>query len=140
MDKIFDHLGIAVRSIDDTLPFYLNVLGGKLTDRYTTDAKGVEVHVAAVTVGEMHLELLKPTNRESPIARFMRQKGQGVHHVAYRVTNLDLAIEEARNAGIRFYEETLRTNARGRRLIYMHLASTSGTIVELCEYPNRTDS
>lgn len=140
MDKTFDHLGVAVRNIDETLPFYLHVLGGKLTDRYTSDAKGVEVHVAAVIVGDMHVELLEPTNRESPIARFIRQKGQGVHHVAYRVENLDLAIEEARMAGIRFYEETLRRNARGRRLIYLHLASTSGTIVELCEYPNETPS
>ena len=55
--------------------------------------------------------------------------------MAYRVDDLNKAIEEARANGIRFYEETLRTNARGRRLIYMHLASTSGTIVELCEYP-----
>jgi len=135
MDKTFDHLGIAVRSIEDTLPFYLDVLGGELLHRYTSEAKGVEVHVAAVLVGDMHLELLEPTSRESPIARFMRQKGQGVHHVAYRVDNLDEAIAEARVNGIRFYEDTLRTNAMGRRLIYMHLASTSGTITELCEYP-----
>ncbi|WP_206918670.1 VOC family protein [Alicyclobacillus suci] len=135
MEKTFDHLGIAVRNIDETLPFYLHVLGGVLTDRYTAETKGVEVHVAAIHVGDMHVELLEPTNRESPIARFMRQKGQGVHHVAYRVPNLDLAIEEAKREGVRFYEETLRTNARGRRLIYMHMASTSGTLIELCEYP-----
>lgn len=134
MHRTFDHLGIAVRSIDDTLPFYLDVLGGNLVDRYTSETKGVEVHVAALEVGGMHVELLEPTNRESPVARFIRQKGQGVHHMAYRVENLDQAIEEAKSAGMRFYEDTLRTNARGRRLIYMHLASTSGSIVELCEY------
>lgn len=135
MNKTFDHLGIAVRSIDDTLPFYLDELGGQLLHRYTSEAKGVEVHIAAVLVGGMHIELLEPTNRESPIARFMKQKGQGVHHMAYRVENLDETIAEARGNGIRFYEDTLRTNAMGRRLIYMHLASTSGTIIELCEYP-----
>ncbi len=135
MNKTFDHLGIAVRRIDETLPFYLNILDGILLYRYTSEAQGVEVHVAAVLVGNMHVELLEPTNRESPIARFMRQKGQGVHHVAYRVENLDDAICEAKAQGIRFYEDTLRTNAMGRRLIYMHLASTSGTITELCEYP-----
>ncbi|GMA64247.1 glyoxalase [Alicyclobacillus fastidiosus] len=136
MEKTFDHLGIAVRSINDTLPFYLNVLGARVVDRYSSETKGVEVHVAALEVGGMHVELLEPTNRESPVARFIRQRGQGVHHVAYRVENLDQAIEEAKTGGVRFYEETLRTNARGRRLIYMHLASTSGTIVELCDYPN----
>lgn len=134
INRIFDHLGIAVRSIDDTLPFYLDALGGELLHRYTSEVKGVEVHVAVVLVGGMHVELLEPTNRESPIARFMRQKGQGVHHVAYRVDNLDEAIAEAKANGIRFYEDTLRTNAMGRRLIYMHLASTSGTITELCDY------
>jgi len=65
----------------------------------------------------------------------MRQKGQGVHHVANRMDDLDAAITEAKEKGIRFYEDTLRTNARSRRLIYMHLASTAGTIVELCEFP-----
>lgn len=135
MEKAFDHLGIAVRNIDETLPFYLHVLGGVLMDRYTAETKGVEVHIAAIRVGDMHVELLEPTNRESPIARFMRQKGQGVHHVAYRVPNLEQAIEEAKREGVRFYEETLRINARGRRLIYMHMASTSGTLIELCEYP-----
>lgn len=93
MKKIFDHLGIAVRSIDDTLPLYLNVLGGTLVDRYTSDTKGVEVHVAVLELGNMQLELLEPTNRESPVARFIRQKGQGVHHVAYQVENLEQAIQ-----------------------------------------------
>lgn len=137
MEKTFDHIGIAVRSIDDALPLYLNILGGQLVDRYTSDVPGVEVHVAAIKVSGIHIELLEPTNRESPVARFMRQKGAGVHHVAYRVDHLEQTIEEAKMKGIRFYEETLRTNARGRRLIYMHMASTSGTMVELCEYPNK---
>lgn len=136
MRKTFDHLGIAVRSIEETLPFYLQTLGGQLLHQYTSDTKGVEIHVAAVLAGGMQIELLEPTNRESPIARFMRQKGQSVHHVAYRVDNLDEAIAQARRDGVRFYEDTLRTNAKGRRLIYMHLASTSGTMIELCEYPN----
>jgi len=135
LDKAFDHLGIAVRSIDDTLPVYLTALGGQLVDRYTSFLPGVQVHVAAIQLPGIHVELLEPTDRDSPIARFMRQKGPGVHHVAYRVDDLDRAIQDAKSIGIRFYEDTLRTNARGRRLIYMHLASTSGTIIELCESP-----
>lgn len=73
LQKTSDHLGVAVRNIDDTLPFYLDILGGKLMDRYTNNIHGFDVHVAAVHVSGMHVELLEPTNRESPIARFMRQ-------------------------------------------------------------------
>lgn len=135
MEKQFDHLGIAVRNMDDALPFYTTVMGGEITDRYTSNVPGVEVHVAVVKIGQLKIELLEPTNPQSPVARFIKQKGPGVHHVAYRVENLDKAIEEARGQGIRFFDDTLRTNARGRRLIYMNLVSTFGTITELCEYP-----
>jgi len=134
METILDHVGIAVRSIDDVLPFYLNVLNGVLEDRYTSDAPGVEVHVAVVRTSDKVIELLEPTNKNSPIARFIKQKGKGVHHIAYRVSDLDIAIEDAKDKGIRFLEDTLRTNARGRRLIYINPASTDGTLIELCSY------
>ncbi|MBD7909490.1 VOC family protein [Sporosarcina gallistercoris] len=135
MNYELDHIGIAVRSIEEALSFYLEVLKGTLEDRYTSDAPGVEVHVAVVRTNGQTIELLEPTNRNSPIARFIRQKGKGVHHVAYRVDNLEQAILEARDKGIRFLEDTLRTNARGRRLIYINPASTEGTLFELCSYP-----
>lgn len=135
MNYKVDHIGIAVRSIEEALPFYINVLKGTLEDRYTSDVPGVEVHVAVVQTQGQTVELLEPTNRESPIARFIRQKGKGVHHIAYRVEDLDQAIQDARDKGIRFLEDTLRTNARGRRLIYLNPASTEGTLFELCSYP-----
>ncbi|MGG0643002.1 VOC family protein [Sporosarcina gallistercoris] len=135
MDYELDHIGIAVRSIEEALPFYLEVLKGSLEDRYTSEVPGVEVHVAVVKTNGQTIELLEPTNRNSPIARFIKQKGKGVHHVAYRVDDLDLAIREARDNGIRFLEDTLRTNTRGRRLIYINPASTEGTLFELCSYP-----
>ncbi|MBB6452488.1 methylmalonyl-CoA/ethylmalonyl-CoA epimerase [Salirhabdus euzebyi] len=134
MNYVLDHVGIAVRSIDDILPFYLNVLKGELIDRYTSDAPGVEVHVAVVRTDDKIMELLEPTNKNSPIARFVKQKGKGVHHIAYRVDDLDKAISEARQNGVRFLDNTLRTNSRGRRLIYMNPASTDGTLIELCDY------
>lgn len=134
MEYVLDHVGIAVRSIEDALPFYLNVLNGELEDRYTSDAPGVEVHVAVVKTSDKVIELLEPTNPTSPVARFMKQRGKGVHHIAYRVDNLDEAIEEARQKGVRFLEDTRRTNLRGRRLIYLNPISTDGTIVEFCDY------
>ena len=135
MEYVLDHVGIAVRNIDDALPFYLNVLNGVLEDRYTSDAPGVEVHVAVVKTNDKIIELLAPTNKNSPIARFLKQRGKGVHHMAYRVDDLDKAILEAREAGVRFLEDTQRTNIRGRRLIYLNPISTDGTLIELCSYP-----
>lgn len=135
MNHLLDHIGVAVRSIDEALPFYLNVLNGSLKDRYTSDTAGVEVHVAVVGTDDKIIELLEPTNKNSPVARFIQQRGKGVHHLAYRVDDLDKAIQEARQNGIRFLEDTLRTNSRGRRLIYINPVSTDGTLIELCEYP-----
>jgi len=137
LEHILDHIGIAVRSIDDALPFYLNVLNGIVEDRYTSDAPGVEVHVAVVRTNDKVIELLAPTNKNSPMARFIKQRGKGVHHIAYRVDDLDEAIIEAREKGVRFLEDTLRTNTRGRRLIYVNPASTEGTLIELCSYPTQ---
>ena len=135
LEYILDHVGIAVRNIDDALPFYLNVLGGALDDHYTSDTPGVEVHVAVVRTSDKVIELLAPTNKNSPMARFIKQRGKGVHHIAYRVDDLDKAILEASKTGVRFLEDTLRTNALGRRLIYINPASTDGTLIELCSYP-----
>ncbi|MFC4323038.1 VOC family protein [Litchfieldia salsa] len=136
MNYVLDHVGIAVRKIDDVLPFYLNVLKGSLEDRYTADAPGVEVHVAIVRTEDKVIELLEPTNKNSPIARFIKQRGKGVHHLAYQVDDLEKAIVEAKELGIRFLDDTLRINARGRRLIYINPVSTDGTLIELCDYPN----
>lgn len=137
MEYVLDHVGIAVRNIDDALPFYLNVLNGVLEDRYTSNSPGVEVHVAVVRTNDKVIELLEPTNKDSPMARFMKQKGKGVHHIAYRVDDLDKAILDARSKGVRFLEDTLRTNTRGRRLIYLNPASTEGTLIEFCSYSSK---
>ena len=134
MEYVLDHVGIAVRSIDDALPFYLNVLNGLLEDRYTSDTPGVEVHVAVVRTNDRVIELLEPTNKNSPMARFIRQRGKGVHHIAYRVDDLDKAILKASEQGVRFLEDTLRTNARASRIIYMNPASTDRPLMQLCRY------
>jgi methylmalonyl-CoA/ethylmalonyl-CoA epimerase len=136
MEKTLDHIGVAVRNIEDTIHFYENVLGATLIDRYRSDAKGVESEIAIMDVEGDRTELLAPTNNEtSPIARFIRQKGKGVHHIAYRVDDLDAALEELEQQGIRVLEDSLRVNKHGRRLIYLNPADTEGTIIEYCDYP-----
>ena len=137
MKKTIDHIGVAVRNLEDTIQFYTDVLGAKLIDRYRSDAKGVESEIAIMEVNEAKTELLAPTNNvTSPIARFIKQKGKGVHHIAYRVDDLDRALEELEQQGIRTLPDSLRINKHGRRLIYLNPADTEGTIIEYCDYPN----
>ncbi|MCA0985667.1 VOC family protein [Guptibacillus algicola] len=136
MNKQLDHIGIAVRRLDESITFYTTILGGKLFDRYRSEAQGVESEIAVIDINNSRVELLMPTNNTtSPIARFMKQKGKGVHHIAYRVENLDDALEELKTQNIRIMEETLRINKHGRRLVYLNPADTEGTIIEYCDYP-----
>jgi methylmalonyl-CoA/ethylmalonyl-CoA epimerase len=138
MRKKIDHIGIAVRDLENSISIYKNVLGGKLIDRYRSDAIGVESEIAIMDVNGDRIELLSPTNNTtSPIARFIKQKGKGVHHIAYQVDNLDEAIIELEEQGIRILEDSLRINKHGRRLIYLNPADTEGTIIEYCDYPNK---
>lgn len=137
IEKTFDHIGLAVRDLDQAVDMYINVMGATLLDRYTSDQPGVEVHVAAMELGGLHMEIMQPTNKQSPMDQFLRLRGKGVHHLAYRVPNLDQAIEEAKKDGLRFLEHTYRTNKRGRRLIYLNPAETEGTLIEWCDYPNQ---
>lgn len=139
MDKKIDHIGIAVRNLNASINLYINVLGGKLLERYKSEDKGVESEIAVIEINEDRIELLSPTNNvTSPIARFIKQKGKGVHHIAYRVDNLEIALEELNKQGIRTLEGTLRINKHGRRLIYLNPADTEGTIIEYCDYPNKS--
>ncbi|MCP8615862.1 VOC family protein [Salirhabdus salicampi] len=136
MNKILDHIGIAVRDMEKSIQFHIEILGGTLVDRYRSDKPGVESEIAVIDLNGSRIELLSPTNNTtSPIARFLKQKGKGVHHVAYRVHNLLKEIEDAKQNGIRVLEDTYRTNKHGRRLIYLNPADTEGTIIEYCDYP-----
>ncbi|MDC3412878.1 VOC family protein [Terrihalobacillus insolitus] len=140
MEKIIDHIGIAVRNLEASIDFYKNTLGAKLIDRYRSEAKGVESEIAMMEVNGAITELLSPTNNTtSPIARFIKQKGKGVHHIAYRVEDLDIALKELETQGIRTLADTFRTNKHGRRLIYLNPVDTEGTIIEFCDYPNGKD-
>ncbi|SDL89770.1 VOC family protein [Sediminibacillus halophilus] len=135
-----DHVGIAVRDLKASIAFYQNVLGGKLIDRYRSETKGVESEIAIMEVNGSRTELLKPTNNDtSPIARFIRQKGKGVHHIAYHVHDLEKALEDLKTAGIRTLPDSFRVNKHGRRLVYLNPADTEGTIIEYCDYPENTE-
>jgi methylmalonyl-CoA epimerase len=121
------HIGLAVESIDEALGFYRDVLG--LAPGTVEQADGARI--VSLDLGGSEVELLEPTTPESPIARFLARRGPGIHHVCYRVPDLDRALADARAAGYRLVDETPRTGAGGCRIAFLHPKSTSGILIEL---------
>jgi len=123
------HIGIAVKSLDEALAFYRDVLG--LTPHPPEVADGATI--VSLPFGESEVELLEPRDADSPIATFIERRGPGIHHVCYRVPDLDAALQRARASGYRLVDETPRTGAGGCRIAFLHPKSTSGVLIELTE-------
>jgi methylmalonyl-CoA/ethylmalonyl-CoA epimerase len=123
------HIGIAVTSIGDALRFYRDVLG--LTPHPPEIADGATI--VSLPFGESEVELLEPRDPDSPIARFLERRGPGIHHVCYRVADLDAVLVRARSAGYRLVDETPRSGAGGCRIAFLHPKSTDGILIELTE-------
>lgn len=130
-----DHIGIAVRSIDEALGLYRDALGLDPVSRTVVEHERVEA--AVLPTGGGRIELLQPTSDDSVIARFLRRRGQGVHHVALRVDNLEEAIETLRNSGRRLVTDRIRIGAEGYRYVFVHPGSTGGVLLELVERDRR---
>ncbi|MGE6628884.1 methylmalonyl-CoA epimerase [Bacillus sp. NPDC077027] len=130
-----DHIGIAVRDLDDAITFYTDILGAALVDRYSNEKEGVETNIAVIHTHDEVIELLSPTSATSPIAKFLKQKGKGVHHIAYRVDDLHETMTKLKEKGMTFLEDTYRITHLGRRLIYMNPRHSEGVITEICDYP-----
>jgi methylmalonyl-CoA/ethylmalonyl-CoA epimerase len=131
MSKKIDHLGIAVNSLNEALPFYEKALGLNLTNKEKVAEQ--KVTVAMLECGESHIELLEPTSDESPIAKFMAKKGAGIHHIAIRVENLEEELKKMKEMGIRLIDEKPRIGAGGHKIAFVHPKSTNGVLLELCE-------
>ena len=123
------HVGIAVADLDAALAFYRDVLG--LEPHPTETADGAAI--ASLPFGESEIELLAPLTPDGPIARFLERRGPGIHHVCYRVPDLDRALEACRRAGYRLIDEVPRTGAGGRRIAFVHPKATAGILLELTE-------
>jgi len=126
-----DHLGIAVKSIEETLRFYTDALGLSLD--HIEEVEDQKVRVAMLHVGESKLELLEPTCPESPIASTIEKRGEGVAHVAFAVDNIEEALAKALAAGCRLIDETPRIGAGGAKIAFIHPKSSYGVLIELCE-------
>ena len=125
-----DHLGIAVRSIDQALAFYRDQLGLTVSLRETVDLE--KVRAAMLPVGESRIELLEATDSDSVIAKFIDKRGEGLHHVALTVPDLNASVERLKTAGARLLNEP-RAGAGGHLYVFIHPASTGGVLLELIQ-------
>jgi methylmalonyl-CoA epimerase len=125
-----DHLGIAVRSVEDWLGFYRDQLGLALTHREVVEHE--KVSVAMLATGESRIELLEATSSDSVIAKFIEKRGEGLHHVCLRVPDLTAAVQRLKAAGSRILSEP-RIGAGGHTYVFIHPSSTGGVLLELVE-------
>lgn len=126
-----DHIGIAVSNLEESIKFYQEVLGLKLHGTEVVEEQ--KVKVAFLPIGDTEVELLEATTPDSAIAKFIENKGQGVQHIAFRVENIEAALDEMRAKGIRLIDEKPRYGAGGARIAFLHPKSTNGVLIELCE-------
>ncbi len=131
MIKKIDHLGIAVKSIEEAAKFYTDVLG--LSVDHVEVVAEQKVRTAMIMVGESRVELLEPTDPTSTVAKFLETRGEGIHHVAYGVENVVEALAHAKASGARLIDETPRTGAGGAQIAFIHPKSSFGVLVELCQ-------
>ncbi len=123
------HIGIAVSSLAEALPFYRDVLG--LTPGRPETADGASI--VSLHFGDVDVELLEPIDPTGPVAKFLARRGPGIHHVCYRVPDLDAALARCRAAGYRLIDETPRRGVSGRRIAFLHPKATHGILLELTE-------
>lgn len=124
------HIGVAVTSLDEILPFYRDVLG--LAETPLDDADGARI--VGLVAGESLVELLEADSPDSPVGRFVAKRGPGIHHICFHVEDLDGALARCRANGIRLIDEHPRLGAEGKRIAFLHPSATAGVLVELSEY------
>ncbi len=129
---IIDHLGVAVQSLEAAKKFYRE-LGLEVVGEETIEHE--QIRLAMLPVGDTRIELLEPTAKDSPVGRFISKRGQGLHHVALRVSNLSSTVERLKKSGTRFVSEEIKVGAGGHLYVFVHPASTGGVLLELCEDP-----
>jgi methylmalonyl-CoA/ethylmalonyl-CoA epimerase len=127
-----DHIGIAVKSLGEAAALYENALGLKVSAYDQVDEQGVRV--AMLNIGESRIELLEPTGPESPIEKFMIKRGEGIHHIAITVDDIEKALERLKAAGVRLVDNEPRRGAHNTRTAFVHPSSTHGVLLELVQH------
>jgi methylmalonyl-CoA/ethylmalonyl-CoA epimerase len=129
--KHIDHIGIAVKSIEEAEKFFTDILGLKLQRVETVEDQKVKTGFFPIT--DIELELLESTEPDGPIAKFIEARGEGVQHIAFRVESIDNALKELQEKGVRLIDKEPRKGAAGARIAFIHPKETHGVLVELCE-------
>lgn len=131
MLEAIDHIGVAVEDIDAALALYRDTLGMPLVHRETVTEQGVDA--ALLNVGDGHIELLQPLGPDTAVGRFLRRRGPGLHHVAYRVGDVTAELAALAAAGVELIDEQPRTGIRGSRVAFVHPSATGGVLTEIVE-------
>ncbi len=134
MIKKIEHLGIAVVNIEESLRVFETLLGTKCYKIEEVESEGVKT--AFLQVGESKIELLEATNPDSPIAKYLEKRGQGIHHIAFEVDNIQTEIERLLNEGFVLIHESPKNGADNKLIAFLHPKSTEGILIELCQEKN----
>lgn len=131
-----EHLGIAVKNLEEAIPYYENILGLKCYA--IEEVADQKVKTAFFKIGQTKLELLEPTSEDSTVAKFIEKRGEGIHHLAFAVSDgVANALAEVEGKGIRLIDKTPRKGAEGLNIAFLHPKSTGSVLTELCENPNK---
>ena len=133
--KNIEHIGIAVRNLEESVKYYETVLG--LNCYATEEVVDQKVKTAFFMVGQTKIELLESTDPEGPIGKFIEKKGEGIHHLAFATKNLESALTEVEAKGVQLIDKTPRKGAEGLHIGFLHPKSTQGVLTELCEDKNK---
>ncbi|HEY1222343.1 MAG TPA: methylmalonyl-CoA epimerase [Acidimicrobiales bacterium] len=126
-----DHVAIAVNDLDAAVSWYLDVFGASVVHREVVDSDGVSE--ALIKVADSYIQLLTPTRPDSPVAKYLEKKGEGLHHVGYRVSDCEAALASLRAAGARLIDEAPRPGSRGTMVAFVHPKTAFGTLIELVQ-------
>ncbi len=130
-----EHIGIAVKNLQDAIPFYENILGLKCYN--IEEVKDQKVKTAFFMVGQTKIELLESTDPEGPIGKFIEKKGEGIHHIAFAVKGIEEQLKNIEEKGVTLIDKTPRKGAEGLDIAFLHPKSTIGVLTELCEDKNK---
>jgi len=131
MITALDHIGIAVNKIDAALQVFEKILGLKLEK--TSIVEDQKVKSALLHAGETKIELLEPTDKESTVARFLEKRGEGIHHISFKVTHIEDMLQQLKSKGITLIDEKPRKGAEDGKIAFLHPKSTRNVLIELCE-------
>jgi len=131
MFGLIDHIGVATDDLDASLALYEGAMGMPLSHRETVEEQGVEA--VLLDVGDCHVELLSPLGPDTPVGKFLERKGPGLHHVAYRVEDINATLSQLADAGLELIDTEPRTGIRSSRVAFLHPRSTGGVLTEIVE-------